>query len=203
MEPTADPLTRALMPVLLHRLANATQLITGLNAMLGLEGGEELFATRSDDLARASREVVDLGWAMAVLGSASGADLLLARREPRGLEILLSLAHEAARRSGRPLAPAPSPVPHLAPEVGEGWQLPWGIASLLVSASTEADSGESPLAWSLTPTDTGTWCLEFPAGAAIEARLAQILARLPGAEGGRGRTGMRLVLPQGWLLSTE
>ena len=38
-----DPLTRALLPVLIHKLGNATQLLTGMNAMLALDGGHEHF----------------------------------------------------------------------------------------------------------------------------------------------------------------
>ena len=86
-----DPLGAALLPVLLHRLGNAGQLLSALRSVLGLEGGERALHERADDLATTAREVEELGWALAALASASGADLLLARREPRGADILLDL----------------------------------------------------------------------------------------------------------------
>ena len=136
---TPDPLVRDLMPVLIHKLGNTTQLLTGLNAMLGIDGGEEIFVERTDDLGRASSDVHRLGYALAVLGSAGGSNLLLARRDPRGLEILLELVHASLRRNGRSLScPA---IPDLAPSALAGWQLPWALASLVHARGLGAAEG--------------------------------------------------------------
>ncbi|MCP3920259.1 MAG: hypothetical protein GY711_32435 [bacterium] len=188
---TSDPLTTTLLPVVLHKLNNATQLLVGLNTLLGMEGGEELALERSGDLADASRTVHRLGWAMAVIASGNGSDLLLERREPEGLAILIELAVEAARRSGGSIA-APVNVPSLAPEVLDGWQIPWGVATVLLAATADVDHVE----WTLEPER-----FEVTAGAAARTAAAAVLERLPGArlESGGGALVMRL--PVGWLVS--
>ena len=106
-EASGEPLGRALLPVVLHKLNNATQLLTGLNALLALEGGEVTLEARGDDLAAVSRTVDELGWLVAVVASGSGADLLLERREPRGLEIVSRYVAKAARRAGHGVGEGP------------------------------------------------------------------------------------------------
>jgi len=195
-----DPLTRALLPVLLHKLGNATQLLTGLNAMLSLEGGEELFARRSPDLSRCALNLNELGWALAVVGSGAGGDLLLERREPRGLSILLGLVGEACRRGGGVRIQPPADVPALAPGTLSGWELPWAAASLLLAAGEECDAER--LEWSLEPCDSGGWRMTLPGGQGLAACAGRVLPLLPGAEwsidGGLGV----LRLPATWLRST-
>ena len=176
---TPDPLVRDLMPVLIHKLGNTTQLLTGLNAMLGIDGGEEIFVERTDDLGRASSDVHRLGYALAVLGSAGGSNLLLARRDPRGLEILLELVHASLRRNGRSLScPA---IPDLAPSALAGWQLPWALASQ-------------------PPRVDEAWIFGVGECEETSAATDRILAHLPGAETGREGGEILLHLPTGWLV---
>ena len=75
-----DPLAEALFPVLIHRLNNATQVLSALNAALGAGLDDALLGGSSENLAAASRDVHELGWLLGVLASAGGADLLLERR---------------------------------------------------------------------------------------------------------------------------
>ncbi len=195
---SSDPLAVALLPVLLHKLAGATQLLSGLNALLGIEGGEEFALTRSDDLGAASKTAHDLGWLMAVLASAGGANLLLERREPRGIEIVLDVLADALRRSGRELRGVGLAPPALAPGALDGWQVPWSVGTLLLSAANDLPPDE-PLEWSLEPIDDGGVRLTAKAGDAV-ARIAPLVTeRLPGARLAVGEGRFALSLPGDWL----
>ncbi len=189
-----DALSEAILPVLLHELANVTQNLTGLHSILGMEGGAELFAQRQGDLVRSGQLAEDLGWAMAVLGSACGDNLLLARREPRGLSILFPLVQKACRREGLDVQSCPPDLPQLAPDCLDGWQLPWTLASLLLQ-STRDGGGD----WSLTP-HGGRWIFSWRAHPSAGTAAAHLVGQLPGAEfapAGKGR--VRLALPGDWL----
>ncbi len=80
-----DPFVAGLLPVLLHEFNNQTQLLTGMRAVLELGGADALFFDRAEDLARAGDRARELGYALAVLGSALGANALQSRREALGL----------------------------------------------------------------------------------------------------------------------
>jgi len=129
-----DPLARALVPTLLHELANTTQLLTGLHALLGLPDAGELLERREGDLARAGDEAHRLGWLLGVLGAASGHDLLHARRERDGLTWMRELVEKAARKQERALGPGPESLPRLqgAPQP-DGWRVPWAFGQALWS----------------------------------------------------------------------
>jgi len=188
----------ALLPVLLHKLAGATQLLSGLNALLSIEGGEELALSRSDDLGTASQTAHDLGWLMAVLASAGGANLVLERREPRGIAIVLEVLADALRRKGRELRGVGLAPPALAPEVLDGWQVAWSFGALLLSAADDLAPGE-PLEWSLASTAEGGVQLSAPAGDSV-ARIAPLVTeRLPGARLAVGEGRLTLSLPAEWL----
>lgn len=193
----SDPLAEALLPVLVHKLGNATQLLTGLNAMLQLDGGEELFQSRSNDLSRCSITLNDLGWAMAVVGSGAGGDLLMARRDPNGLSTLVGLVGEALRREDRTQLTVPSDLPRLANEVLSGWELPWAIASALLIAGRE--SGDR-VEWSLIQAGDA-WDFHVSGGQALSEWLPSILGRIPGAEGAISAGHAQIRLPGPWLLS--
>lgn len=190
-----DPLTRALLPALLHKLGNATQLLTGLNAMLSIEGGDALFAERAGDLADCSARVSDLGWALAALGSASGANLMLTRRDPRGLEILCTLVAESTRRSEGARVSVPPKLPQVAPSALNGWEVPWGIASLLWTAS---EHGTGTVNWSLSE-QSGAWRLDLGGAGALDEAGQRIAPRLPGSEWTHAGDRGALLLPGAWL----
>ncbi len=192
-----DPLARALLPIILHKLANATQLLSGMNAMLGLEGGDELFNARASDLSRCSLDLNRLGWALAVVASGSGADLLLSRREPRGLETLLGLVGDACRREGCAGISLPEPLPRLTPGALSGWELPWALASLLLAAAEEQGSGT--LQWSLEPVGEAGWELRLGESEGLAERARQVLPHLQGAQWHCADGRACLQMPAAWL----
>jgi hypothetical protein len=150
-----DPLGRAMLPVLLHRVGNASQLLTALDGLLEVD--PRALETRSGDLAAVGETVDEIGWLLALLASASGARLLLDRRERGGLVPLVACVRACLRREGRDLAPPSRELPALAPDVGDGWQLPWGFASLLYLAG-RAQAPRAALAWTLDESAEG-WSL--------------------------------------------
>lgn len=148
-----DPLAEAMVPVLLHRLNNATQILTSLNSLLALgPDGRALFEARASDLAYASERVDELGWCLAVAASALGADLLLARRDRAGLVALVDLVGEVLRRDGRALAKPAGALPVLCGDVAHGWQLPWAFASWLWASGSALESGRA-LEWHVDSAD--------------------------------------------------
>jgi hypothetical protein len=152
-----ERLAAALLPVLLHRVQNTTQLLIGVRTLLELAPGE-LPPARADDLVAAGDAAQEQGWLLGVLGASLGADLLLGRHEPRGLEAMLRLVRDAARRNGRDLAW--TPTPRLRARGGGGpteAQLCTAIAALAWTALEELERG-------------GSLALEFEVGSA-SARL--------------------------------
>lgn len=189
-----DPLARALMPVLLHRLNNATQVLAGWNSLLGLPGAESLLARRADDLAEAAQTADEIGYVLAVLASAAGADLLLERRSAVGLVPLLALVREALRRGGRDLAGPGEDLPRLAAAGGAGWEAAWATAAWLHACGSALPAGAT-LRWTLV-SEAGGWtirCEGIDEGALTAARAA-IADRVEGCgfELGRGRAALRL-----------
>lgn len=194
-----DPLTRALLPVLIHKLGNATQLLTGLNAMLAIDGGEELFEKHTPDLSRCALSLNELGWALATLGTAAGGELLMDRRDPKGLKTLVDLVCDHSRRQPGGRIHPPSCPPLLTNEALSGWEVPWAICSLLLAGGS--DCTEESLQWSLALTDSGQWELCLPAGDAVQASAPSILTKIPGAEWALDAGSGVLSMPGPWLRS--
>lgn len=191
---SGDPLAVALLPVLLHKLNNATQLVTGLNAVLAFEDGEGFLAERADDLGKTSRQVEDLGWLLAVLATSSGANLLLERREPRGVAIVLDLVSDALRRSGKTLV-IPGPLPRLAPDALDGWQIPWAVGSLLWASASDLTEG-AELGFEVTPPGR----ISARSTPAVRTLAQAIREHLPGASLEVAEDEWRLELPPGWFV---
>ena len=141
-----DPLARAMLPVLLHRIGNASQLLSNLEALLEIRPAA--LDERSEDLAAAGEIVDDAGWLLALLASASGARLLLDRREAHGLGPLLACVRACLRREGRDLEASSGPLPALAPGVASGWEFPWYVASVLYLSGRELEP-QCSLAWAI------------------------------------------------------
>ena len=182
---TSDPVARTLIPVLVHEVNNTTQLLVGLRALLDLPGGEELFSKRADELARASQQMDDLGFALAVLATANGANMLLARRNRRAVEILWSLAVRSLERSGEA---------RVSCAARDGWQAPWSAAALLLTASEHCGVETWRWRWgddgALVGRSGGSGELAADAidaiasrvpGATIESRAGEVEWRLPDA----------------------
>ncbi|MCB9916521.1 MAG: hypothetical protein H6828_15455 [Planctomycetes bacterium] len=194
-------LARHLLPVLLHRANNAAQLMTALSSLArcgpapsGLSWLEE----RANDLAQASHDVDELGYLLAVLASASGADLMLERREPRGLAWTTHAVGEALRRDERVLAPASHPVPDQLPVHG-GWELCWAAGSLLLVAGRAGAPGDV-LEWQWL--DEGTsWVLVGACAApqAVEPLRAALAERCPESVLDVRGGGWSWRVPAAWL----
>lgn len=189
-----DSLAQALLPTLLHELANTTQLLTGLHALVSLPEGAELLATHEGELSRAGDQAQRLGWLLGVLGAAGGHDILLARREARGLVWMASLAANAARREERPHPTGPEHLPHLLGCTPDGWSIPWAFGSLLWQVGDRAH----PEPWSIVQEDRG-WRCRVPG-----AHPEHLVNRVPGAElvEAQEGAGFDLLLPTEFLSSS-
>jgi len=195
-------LARHLLPALVHGVNNHTQFLTGLNAVLALSSDGRVLHDRAGDLAQVAREVEDAGWLLALVASGSGSNLMLARREPRGLAIVSAWVDHALRRAGaaRIAGCAERTWPELTPLVLEGWQLPWAIGSLLLAAGldgTGAGSFELELRSGAASGEPGL--LLFPAGPRVEELVPIVCGLLEGARMESEGDRMRLSLPDGWL----
>jgi hypothetical protein len=195
-----DPLARAMLPVILHRVANATQHLNGLAALLAVDAGA--LATRGDDLAETGDLVDDAGWLLGLLASSAGSRLLLSRRERRGLRPLVTCVRECLRRAGRDLADPTEEVPDLAPGVRDGWQLPWVIATLLFEAGCARPPGDA-LRWEIRASAGGTIVLcagrleDLVRTRALLARELPELELLADPRSGGGEVA--LGIPSAWL----
>ena len=195
--PALDPLAAALLPVLLHKLNNTTQLLSGFATLLAMRGGQEMLVERTDDLAGASLSVDELGWLLAVLASACGANLLLARREARGLEILVAMLRDALRREHSVVLESCEPLPQLHPAPLDGWQVPWAVGTLLWSSGCELESG-ARLTWHAAFADEH-FVIEAPASPRSEDAATRVAERLPGAQVTCNTERWRLALPRAWV----
>lgn len=195
-----DPLTVALLPVLMHRLNNATQVLHGLKAVLALRESTPFTERRGADLAYASRSIDEVGWMLGVLASASGADLLLARRDRRGLAPVVATVHEALQREDRELGPCNVPLPDLDPGVADGWQLPWGIGAWLYSSALLLPE-RTPLEWRLDRGDAfDELVCRTPENAGREELEKRIAEHLPEARFRRKNGVHALLLSRGSLV---
>jgi len=186
-----------MLPVLLHRVANATQHLNGLTALLALD--PDALGSRGGDLAETSDLVDETGWLLALLASAHGAGLLLARRERHGLRPLVACVRECLRREGRDLGDPGTPLPDLAPDVANGWQLPWALGTWLYESGRSLPPGGS-LSWTLRMSEQGTR-FETAAVSVDPSFLRRRLERdLPRSVLSLGGGGWSLSLPAGWLL---
>ncbi len=205
---TEPTLAAALLPMLLHSINNTTQLLIAVGGAPSVR--EPDLEGCGGDLARAAASAHDHGWILGVLGCELGADLLLARRKERGLEPLVALVRTALRRRGGDLD-GPAELPRLAPDVGSGWELPWGLGWLLWCSALD-DPGarvrfsvqerEAPAA------AAGPGRLEGPAwrvavtgggGARLRAAAARVVGRLPEARLDLRVDGADWWLPAAWL----
>jgi hypothetical protein len=135
-----EQVAAALLPVLLHRINNTTQLLVSVRSLLGLGG--ELPPSSSNALANAGGAAHQEGWLLGVLAGGLGADVLLARHESDGLAPVLWLVRDALRRVERDLQWSEHDVPRLvAPRDANAppaWSICWTIASLAWHAGSRA-----------------------------------------------------------------
>jgi hypothetical protein len=189
---TSDPLAAALLPVVIHELNNATQMLSSLNAVLALPGGEDFLRERAADMASVGDEVLELGWLVAMLSSAAGSDMLQARRHAHGLDIMVRLVRKALRREGRDLARCEGPLPQIDPRAGRGWEPAWALGLLLWHAGLAAPDTVS---WNWSCAE-GAWIFEVDQRLPELDSLNQLLSqRCPQGEFRQGRDSTQLRLP--------
>jgi len=196
-----DPLADHLLPVLVHRMNNTTQLLSNLQALGKVSETTDWLSERSEDLADACGDMDRVGYLMAVVASACGADLLLERRESEGLRFVLEAVTDVARREGREIQRPANPLPLQAPHVHDGWQLPWALGSLLLLAALGLEEG-SRLEWQLLE-EGDSWVLVSSSCVeegfhGLRERLAE---RLPECRLDVRREGWSWRVPAAWLRS--
>jgi hypothetical protein len=153
-----DDLSAALVPVLLHKLNNATQYLSALNSLLAL-GPENTPLSYFDGLGGTSRDVDELGWLLGVAANACGANLLLERRERAGLAAMVRVTAEILRREGRDLERVDRALPEISALDTRGsrdaaWRSAWLVGSWLLSCGRELPR-DAVLAWDLSFTGAG------------------------------------------------
>jgi hypothetical protein len=199
-------LTGTLLPVLIHRMNNATQLMSNLSALSRCgpgPSGKDWLEERAEDLAQTSREIDVLGYLLAVLASASGADLLLERRVPNGITLMTEAVGDALRRDGRALAGGCRPAPLQAPDVAHGWELCWAVGALLLAAGAESNA-DSPLEWQwLREADAWVLVCAGAAPTSVEQLEGRINARLPESSLDMRSEGWSWRVPAAWLVEGE
>jgi len=194
-----DPLADHLLPVLVHRMNNTTQLLSNLQALGRVSETTDWLAERNEDLAGACGDMDRVGYLMAVVASASGADLLLKRRESEGLQFVMEAVADVAFREGRELQRPAHLLPLQAPHVYDGWQLPWALGSLLLLATLGLERG-SRLEWQLLE-EGESWVLVSSSSVdegfhGLRERLAR---RLPECRLDVRREGWSWRVPADWL----
>jgi len=194
-----DPLTAGLLPVVIHQLNNATQLLANFQALLSLGGADEILRARSGDIADTARTVHELGYVLAVIASASGADLLLDRREERGLDWIFETVRDGLRRDGRDVLVPSTPLPGLSAAVGEGWELPWAFGALLYSAGLAGAAGDR-VDWKLEQA-ADVWRFEISGHCRdeLDALRGALESRLPEARFRADAADLCLEFPADWL----
>jgi hypothetical protein len=195
--PADEELAAALLPVLLHRINNTTQLLLGVRSMVE-SGGGPVPARCSGDLGVAAREAHELGWLLGLLSGGLGADLLLARHESAGLAPLMRLVREGLRRAGRTVEFRSDPLPLLGAS-GHGALVCWTIALSVWNAAQRAAPART-LGVEFER-HASRWSVRGDSGAddGWLALASQACARLAGAECSRDGQAWNLVLPGSWL----
>ncbi len=197
----ADLLAWAL-PVLLHRLANHTQFLTGFRSVLGMGVPDSFLEQKGPDLQQAGEKLSQVGWLLAVFGSGRGNQLLLSRRERQGLEWMVDLVGEGIRRETGSALLRPSCLPTLAPGALDGWQIPYSLGGLLWQAYGPEASAPGLAGWSLAESPQGNWDLSIPALPRDAGTWA--LDLMPGAQKQDGPgSGFSLSMPSTWLAAAN
>ena len=133
--PEGDPLASFLLPHVLGEIRRETGLLEELRERCTHEGYlAALDGQAGRDLATTEERVEVLGWVLACLATAEGADLVLERREGRALHHVVEVLAGALAAEGIELTPVP---PELRLDPSAGWSVAWAISSLLLAASLE------------------------------------------------------------------
>ena len=195
----SDKLGKAVLPHLLGRLDGTTECFRALARSLTEDShaslSEQLSLSRVEE---AQGEAHRVGWFLGCLASASGTDLLIARREDNGLRLFCGLILDALAGEIT-LTPGSAELPRIATGIGRGWELSF-IAGFLFYAALKGERDSDGLAWSLERGPEQAFLrvhsmLRGEDGVLLE-RLAGLL---PGARASAGEECAELVFPDPWL----
>ena len=183
-------LARALLPVLLARIARTTRRLERIEERLAVES----VPGSAPELAREAQEAEALGWLLGCIAGGLGSELLLERHEPRALELALGLVAEAVGAEGRALAPRSWPPV----SKGGGWRLAWAIAGLAwrAAASSGTELVELELAGDGDQIRVG---VANAADAALAARGRELERELDGSRFDEHDHGWTWSFPAAWL----
>ena len=197
----ADQLGRAVLPHLLGRLDGTTESFRVLTRKLT----ENPKATISDEAAlsrveSAQGEAHRVGWFLGCLASASGTDLLIARREENGLRLFCGLVLEALGEGVR-IEPDAEALPRTATGIGRGWELSF-LTGFLFHAALAGQFPEGRLNWSIERHNENAFLRVESALNKDDATLLEELAELlPGARASASVERAELRFPDAWLAS--
>jgi hypothetical protein len=186
-------LARALLPVLLARIARTTRRLERIEERLALESAPG----SAPELAREAQEAEALGWLLGCIAGGLGSELLLERHEPRALELALGLVAEAVGSEGRALAPRTWPRVSKA----GGWRLAWATAGLAwrAAASSGRELVELDLARDGDQVRVGGACAP---DAALASRGCELERELEGSRFDARGDGWSWSFPAAWLEAT-
>lgn len=185
-------LGRVLLPALLRDVTEQTR------ELQRVARDPARLATLDDDAwRRLEGETLDVsgdGWCLGVLSAAAGANLLRMRREGQGLR---RLAERLTQVLGRHLEPGVETLPRVGRGHGEGWEVPFLFALLLLRAA-RAQAPTAPLRWDVGWAEE-RWHVTVDGAPAAEDWSA-LLSVLPGARpSGRCARGAGMSLPAACL----
>jgi hypothetical protein len=195
-----DALAGVMLPALLHRLNNATQILTSVNALATLTKDPRVFAERAQDLAAAAEMIDELGWSLGVLAAGSGTNLLFARRSRAGLAVFVAALRDALRRTGNELPEPSVALPEVELHARDGWPPVWAVGAWLCAAY-DGLQARTHSAWCLR-LEGDAWRVEVPAlrAAELARALGHIRSRVAESRGetATGPTAA-LLLPAAWF----
>lgn len=190
-----DPLAAELLDVLFGEVRAVT---ARLQALLR---GEPVAPIDAAELNEAGDAAERIGWQLAVLFSAGGADVLSARRERAGLGPFLELVQRALARIDRRLE-LPAGLPALG-TVGRGWEAPWLIGAVLFEAGRRLAPG-ARVPWSLEPAGPEARAhrlvVSAPPDRGLDNRIEELARLVPGTKIGGNDERRVLALPEPWLV---
>jgi hypothetical protein len=184
-------LARALLPVLLARIARTTRRLERIEQRLALESAPG----SAPELAREAQEAEALGWLLGCIAGGLGSELLLERHEPRALELALGLVAEAVGAEGRALAPRS--WPHVS-KAG-GWRLAWAVAGLAWRAASTPGREELVELELAGDSDHVRVGAASAPDAALAARGRELERELEGSRFGARDDGWSWSFPAAWL----
>ena len=197
----ADQLGKAVLPYLLGQLDGTTESFRALAHSFGEDPeaslSEHLALTRVEE---AQGEAHRIGWFLGCLASASGTDLLIARREDNGLRLFCGVVLDALAGETH-LTPGPGDLPRIATGIGRGWELSF-LAGFLFYAALCGERDPNQLAWKI---ERGPERALLGVRSMLRGEDGVLLERLggllPEVRARAGEEWAELVVPAGWLVS--